>query len=273
MIHAYENYLRSIRGYSENTIRAYTADLRCFAHWANANLNTPRWSTISRDDIDKFLTHQHALGIAASTTNRQLAAISSLFRYINRQGIEIPNPTKYESRRRIPQTMPATIPVKELKRAYQHAHGNTKIMLGILATTGVRLQELLNISYEDIDFDANTIRINGKGSKERVVASTSEALHTLLCKRRDLHASGKLFVMSQRTARRMIYDVLAPYCHCKQLSPHAIRHTFATELAKAGHSTTTIAKVLGHSHLETSQKYINMAELSTANTGTIIFNY
>ena len=264
MLKDFYTYLRAIRGYSENTIRAYSADLRSFARWANENIEGARWSTITRDHIDAFIKHQNEAGLKPATTNRQLASISSLYNYFKRQGLNVENPCTYESRRKMAQTQPKTLKAKDIAKAWEHAHGNAKTMLGILATTGIRIQELLNLKYEDIDFEDNTLRIMGKGSKERTVSTTATVLHTLKGMRDEFDAHGRIFWMGQRTARHMIYEALFPYCKSPNLNPHTIRHTFATELAKNGESTATIAKILGHAHIETSQKYINMAELPKA---------
>lgn len=264
MIHEFCNYLRSVRGYSANTIRAYESDLRAFSTWAMQNIDGARWSTISRDDLDEFLKHQQEAGLKATTTNRQLASISALYRYFQRQGLLSDNPCKYESRRKQPQTIPATLKPEQIAKAYQRAHGVKKTMLGILATTGIRIQELLDLHYEDIDFETSTIHINGKGSKERMVTTDATVLETLKRVKEDLNAFGRIFYISQRQARYMIYETLAPYCKSIHLNPHTIRHTFATELAKAGENTAAIAKILGHSHIETSQKYINLVEMPKA---------
>lgn len=264
MLEQFLQYLSSIRGYSDNTIRAYSADLRSFARWANENIEGARWSTITRDHIDAFIKHQNEVGLKPATTNRQLASISSLYNYFKRQGLNVENPCTYESRRKMAQTQPKTLKAKDIAKAWEHAHGNAKTMLGILATTGIRIQELLNLKYEDIDFEDNTLRIMGKGSKERTVSTTATVLHTLKGMRDEFDAHGRIFWMGQRTARHMIYEALFPYCKSPNLNPHTIRHTFATELAKNGESTATIAKILGHAHIETSQKYINMAELPKA---------
>ena len=264
MIQEFAQYLRSIRGYSENTIRAYCADLRSFAQWAKENLTEARWSTITRDDIDNFLKHQYEQGLKATTTNRQLASISSLYRYCQRQGLRCDNPCQYESRRKTPQTIPATLSPMQIAKAYQRAHGLRKVMLGLLATTGIRIQEMLDLNYEDIDFETSTLHIRGKGSKERLVSTDAQFLETLKGVKRDLGAFGKIFYISQRKARYMIYETLSPYCESQHLNPHTIRHTFATELAKAGENTAAIAKILGHAHIETSQKYINLAEMPKA---------
>ena len=138
----------------------------------------------------------------------------------------------------------------------------TKTMLGLLATTGIRLQEMLNLKWQDIDFENAQLRIMGKGSKERIVQTDAKVLERLAQVRQYARPEMRLFYVSQRHTRYLIYEALKPYSNSRQLSPHAIRHTYATELAKNGESTTTIAKILGHSHLETSQKYINMAEIA-----------
>lgn len=267
MLTEFLNYLRAIRGYSENTIKAYAADLAAFARWARENKADARWSTITREDIDKYITMRYEEGLAASTTNRHLAAISSLYIYFQREGLTIVNPCKYESRRKLPKTIPAVLHTTDLIKAYQQARGARKTMLGILATTGIRIQEMLDLEWQDIDFEENTIRITGKGSKQRMVSSTAAVLTDLRKVWTMSHPSGRIFYISQRTARYMIYEALQPYCSTTHLNPHTIRHTFATQMAKDGENIATIAKILGHNHIETSQKYINLAEIPTPRMG------
>lgn len=270
MLEKFAQYLRAVRGYSENTIRAYSNDLRSFAQWAKVHKPEAKWSTISREDIDAYLAHQQEQGMKATTTNRQLSAIASLYRYFQRQGWLNANPCQYESRRKQEKTVPATIPAKQLAMAYKKAQGLKKTILGILCTTGIRIQELLDMKWEDIDFSENTIRIMGKGSKERIVTTEPFVLSQLKQQHERFNPSGKMFWISQRTARYLVYEALEPYCHSSQLNPHAIRHTFATELAKQGENAMTISKILGHSHIETSQKYVDMNQLNKSHKGIII---
>jgi Site-specific recombinase XerD len=166
MIREFENYLRSIRGYSENTIRAYMSDLKNFVLWVRTHKEGATWSTITREDIDEYMTEQTRRELRPSTINRMLASVGALYKYMQREGYEVENPCKYESRKKMPTTIPDTIPVKKIAQAYKHARGVKKHMLGILATTGLRIQEMLDIRYEDIDFESNTIKVTGKGSKE-----------------------------------------------------------------------------------------------------------
>lgn len=265
----FEDYLRAIRGYSENTVKAYLTDLHTFVYWGRTHGVLTRWSCISREQIDAFLIYQESMGVKPTTTNRQLASISSLYGYFQRQGLQIENPCKYESRRKVGKTEPCTIPLEQLILAYHKAQGSTKTMLGILMTTGIRLQELLDLNFEDIDFSTNQLHIHGKGKKERKVYSNELALAKLRETQERYHASGKIFHTTQRHVRRQIYAALLPYCNAPQLSPHAIRHTYATHLAKQGVPTTTISKILGHEHISTSEKYVNSTELSTAQVGIL----
>ena len=272
MIHEFEIYLRSIRGYSENTISAYSKDLHIFARWARQANRQAAWSKVTRDDIDAFLQHQQAAGLSPATTNRQLAAISSLYNYFQRQGYEVANPCKYESRRKVAVKVPTTIPTSQLIEAYKHAQGAAKTMLGILATTGIRIQELLDIKFEDINVEDSSCIIKGKGAKERIVTIPSYILDDIISNSVSQEPSAHIFNLTQRAARHIIYQTLSPYCTARQLSPHAIRHTYATNLAKHGENVTTIAKSLGHSHIETSQKYIDMMQIQQPSMGINLLN-
>lgn len=267
MIAEYCNYLRAIRGYSENTVKAYRNDLFCFVAWARERSERKRWSEFTREDIDSFITHQHDKGLKPSTTNRQLAAISSLYRFMQRNGLDVKNPCQYESRRKLPQKTPTTIPVSDIKKAYQNARGSQKLMIGILATTGIRIQELLDLTWKDINFTNCTLHVNGKGSKERIVSTTAEVLAPLAAEVAWANPNFRIFYQSQRQARYLIEEALRPYTNSPYRNPHSIRHTYATELAKHGENNATIAKILGHSRLETSQRYIDFAQIPTSHKG------
>lgn len=260
MITKYISYLRDIRNYSENTLTGYEKDLRAFSKWAQAHLEHARWSEITRSDIDQYVHAMVETGMMPSSTNRRLSAISGIYEYFRREGFEVENPCKYESRRKVSKCLPNTINEEELRAAYDNASGATKTMIGILMSTGIRFQEMLELLWEDIDFVDCSLRIMGKGAKQRVVYSTCEILADLALYKSQTNASGRIFGIDQRTARYMIYEALRPFCTAKQLSPHAIRHTWATHLAKMGANVSQIGTLLGHEHLETTQKYIDMCQ-------------
>lgn len=263
MIQEFISYLRSIRGYSPNTCIAYEKDIRAFAQWARKRNPGARWSTNTRQDIDAYITEQEQRGLKATTTNRQIAAISALYNYLKRQGHDIDNPCKWETRRKLTRNIPNTIPDIDIQTAYAHAQGLTKTMLGILATTGIRIQELLNITREDMDEAAGTLKVLGKGRKVRLVHCSPAILQDLAKVRATSTHHGKMFNLDQRTARYMIYQALRPYTNARQLSPHAIRHSFATHLATNGENVAIIARALGHKDIKTTQIYIDMTQIET----------
>lgn len=265
MIQQYIIYLRSIRGYSPNTCRAYEHDLRQFVSYIQQHTEGMRWSTITRTEIDKYIIHLRAAGNTAKTTNRALSSISGIYNYFIREGLTKSNPCKYESRAKMAETIPNVIPIEDIVKAYEKAQGLTRTMIGLLATTGIRIQELLDMSWEDIDFENQRIKIHGKGNRERVVITTANVLAPLKKVADELPARGKMFYISQRRARYLLYNAIRPYTRAVKVSPHIIRHSYATELARLGNNAVAISKAMGHKRLDTTQRYINLAEVEQAN--------
>lgn len=263
MLESFQTYLLHIKGYSSRTASEYVKDLRGFARWMRTHRPGAKWSTITRQDIDEYIIERAKEGIKPSTTNRELSSISALYRYFIREGLLTSNPCRFQSRRKQEQKLPSTIPSEDLKQAYEQSTGLVHVWIGLLATTGMRISELLAMRWEDIDFKSSSIEIMGKGRKERIVFTTPEYLD-LMREAYERHPQqGRCFNYEQREARYMIFQALRPYSRAKQLSPHAIRHSFATNLAMQGVNVTTIANILGHNRIDTTQKYIDMSQCRT----------
>lgn len=261
MLTRFENYLRNIKGYSERTTSEYLKDLKAFARWAKANKQDARWSTLTRSDIDDYISMRAKEGIKPSTTNRELAAISALYRFFIREGLLKTNPARFQSRRKVGFHLPNTIPSEDLQAAYKNSFGVVHVWIGLLSTTGIRISELLGLNWEDIDFKTCALEIKGKGNKERLVFTTPEYLELMRQAYDRCPSEGRIFRYSEREARYMLWEALKPYSRAKQLSPHAIRHSFATSLAKQGVNVATIATILGHNRIATTQKYIDLAQM------------
>lgn len=259
MITEFIYHISSVRGYSPLTCQAYEKALRHFATWVQHNVYNPKWHRINRHIIDQYIEECEQCGYSASTTNLRLAAISGIYTFMKIKGYKVENPCKFESRRKIEKRVPNIIPTNQLRTAYDQSVGVVRVMLGILITTGVRISELMSLQYHDIDTENNIIRVHGKGAKERVIRVPAEQLYELKCVKEHCSKNGYIFTINERMARKMIYEALKPYCDAPQLSPHAIRHTFATNLAAKGENVSTIGSILGHEHLETTQQYINLA--------------
>lgn len=262
MINEFIHDLLSIKGQSPNTAAAYRRDLTQFVEFIKQYYPGARWSTISADMVEHYIMTMVSCGELPTTTNRKLSAISAIYRYFKRHGHEVTNPAQYTCRRKIAEKVPNTIDPEQLRTAYDNAIGSVKVMLGLLITTGIRIGELLAIRWEDVNIKAGTITIHGKGNKERLVSVPERQLEEIgyAISRQD--PKDTIFHTSQFETRCLIYKALTPYCRAKQLSPHAIRHTFATEMAKAGATAPTIALALGHRNLKTTQYYIDYAKAS-----------
>lgn len=261
MIKEFVNYLNKIKGYSDNTGKAYEKDLHSFVLFVKANCAHQRWSEITREDVDLYIAWQVERGLKPMTTNRHLSAISSLYDYMKRQGYQVENPARYESRRKVGDRIPNTIPTNVLRKAMETSEGTIHLMLCTLYQTGVRLQEMLDIRKCDLDILNYTIRIQGKGMKERLVYVTEELMSDLVTFSTNRKAMEPIFKgWSQREVRKALYEILRPLGIAPQMSPHAIRHTFATEVAKQGSNVTTLAVMMGHKSIKTTQKYIDMAQ-------------
>lgn len=261
MLARFENYLRNIKGYSERTCSEYLKDLKGFAKWAKTYKEDARWSTLTRSVIDEYITMRANEGIKPATTNRELASISALYRFFIREGLMTSNPARFQSRRKQGEHLPNTIPSEDLRKAYEHSVGVVHVWIGLLSTTGIRISELLGLNWEDIDFKSCSLEIHGKGNKDRIVYTTAEYLDLMRQAYERNPIEGRIFRYSEREARHMIWEALKPWSRAKQLSPHAIRHTFATTLARQGVNVATIATILGHNRIATTQKYIDMAQM------------
>ncbi len=259
MIIEYINYIRTVKAYSPMTCKSYERDLRHFAWWARKNMTDARWSQITKQTIDLYTEDAVRNEQKPATTNRRLSALSSFYNWMRYQGYKVENPCKYVSKRKIAKTIPNTIDTNQLRTAYERSEGVVHVMIGLLMFSGMRIGELLSLEWHDIDTENNTIRLHGKGAKERLVRVPEQALKEIRAAKEHCSTNGRMFNYGDRYARKMIHEELAKHCEAKQLSPHAIRHTFATHLAAQGENVNTISTLLGHEHLETTQKYINLA--------------
>lgn len=257
MIQEFERYLVSNKGYSRNTAVSYGKDLRHFAGWVKVNCTDARWSAITREDIQEYISTLSETGKRASTINRHLESIRQCYNYMMVQGMMDANPARYISSHKVPKTIPNTINQEELETALAHSHGTLRVMLLILCKTGIRVQELLDIEQCDIDQNNGRIKIHGKGQKERFVYMQARYMAEVVdyCKGRPARIFGGI---EQRAVRSAVYQHLSRYCRAKQLSPHAIRHTIATSMASQGCNVTTLATILGHESIKTTQKYVDL---------------
>lgn len=252
------NYISNVRGYSPNTVDAYDKDIRHFVRWMQTNQEGARWSTITRQDIDEYMQFMTVAGLSPATINRRLASIATMYKYMKLQGYQVENPCRYESRKKLRKRQPMTIDEATIKQVIATADKRIALAIRLIYTTGLRTSEVLNLKSWDVLKEESAIMVrNGKGGKDRKVFCDAQTL-TMLQQECQQH-KGIVFNWSPREFRYKVWEAFKPYSDREELNPRTLRHTFATTMARNGANATTIAAMLGHESIKTTQRYIDFA--------------
>lgn len=251
---------------SPHTLRSYRSDLVEFTR----NLAGGIESADSRA-IRGFLVSLHARGLDAVTVARKLAAVRSFYRFLVRRGVVERNPARETRGPRRAQKLVSFLPIDEATalvdaRALGGAARDRDVaILELLYATGLRVSELTGLDVEAVDRTERTVRVLGKGRKERIVpygAPAARALERYLAPRPA--ARGALFVnarggrLTDRSVRNVVRRAARSAGVVRRVTPHTLRHTFATHLLDAGADLRAIQELLGHSRLSTTQRYTHV---------------
>lgn len=284
---AFGVHIEMERNLSPQTCRGYISDLKDFSRF----MEKQQSDGIDRekqglDDYDQlhlrmYLANLYKRKLQKTSIARKLAAMNTFFRYLIREGSIAVNPLATVSAPRKDLLMPRHLSVDEVfdllgDRFTQDVKGKRdRAVLEILYSTGIRLSELTALNREDVDFEQALIRVRGKGRKERIVPVGIPALKTLkeyLTKRDSLEVNGiseerKGPVITGRNNKRInprtVERIVDKYMRMggtqKKISPHALRHSFATHLLDAGADLRSIQEMLGHESLSTTQRYTSVS--------------
>lgn len=261
-------YLTIERNLSPHTVMAYRRDLdQCIAFLSEL-FDTPAEEldpeSVKRSHLRLWMGHLSDRGLARSSIARKVAAIRSWFRFAQKRGITRANPAKTlitpKREKRLPKTVPATGLADMLDLT---TDAQSRAILELLYSTGIRLSELIHLQVADVDLGRNQIRVMGKGSKQRIVPfgqKASMALSEWLALRSTTDCP-HLFVtvkgnkLYPKAVQRLVENALLPVPSASQRSPHVLRHSFATHLLDAGADIRLIKELLGHSSLAATQVY------------------
>lgn len=252
MIKEFLEYSSKVKNLSENTINSYRKDLSTFTQWARSE--GLRWSTIKKKDVDNFSAYLHERQKSPATIARHITSIRQLFQWAMNEGILQSNAARYCSSPRKEYKLPSTIDQSEIER-YLASEASTDqsrtihALAALIVDTGIRLQEALDIRIEDIDATNQTIKIHGKGRKERLVYYSQLTMRhcSATCNKRRGYLIDEA---SQIRIRYMMYSEMG----CK-VHPHALRHTFATTMLNNGASIMSVQSILGHASVQTTERY------------------
>ncbi|HEV3219364.1 MAG TPA: site-specific tyrosine recombinase XerD [Candidatus Acidoferrales bacterium] len=282
-VHAFLNYARVERGLSQNTIDAYRRDLSKFVAFAKKT-KLPLKDT-KRDDVVDFLAGLYRSGLDSRSVARHLVSLRNLFRFLVIDEIIVDDPTINLESPKIRQSLPSYLSVEEVDRLLKMPDTNTvrglrdKALLDVLYSTGLRVSEVVGLKIGDIDFQAGCIRCTGKGSKERLVPVGRKAIESvetyiresrplLLKSRRNAPWTDSMQVFLNHRGRGIgrigIWKILAVYGRAtglrKKLTPHKLRHSFATHLLERGADLRSVQLMLGHADISTTQIYTHVME-------------
>lgn len=278
LLDAYLDQLWLEKGLSRNTLESYGRDLRFFAAW----LETQGRGLLlaDRSDLLNYLNHRSSIGVASRSVARGLSAIRSFYKYLLRENRIVEDPTLRIDNPKLGRKLPDTLSESEVDALL--AAPNTasavgyrdRTMLELLYATGLRVTELVTLEVNDLNLRQGVLRVMGKGGKERLVPMGDEAMawvegfvrdHRSLLMRRSeseavLFPSNRGREMTRQAFWYLIKRHAAEAGIRHSLSPHSLRHAFATHLVNHGADLRVVQLLLGHSDLSTTQIYTHVAK-------------
>ena len=273
LIKEYLDYLKYIRGYQENTINSYLIELTKYSSYLKEK--KINYLIISKDEIYAYLKYLDDLGYKNSSVARHLSALRGFYDYLKREGQIDTNIYKLIKNPKLEKKLPNVLNDEEINKIFAFPKDEkpknilTRVLFEVIYAIGIRVSEFINIKESDIDFTEGSIRILGKGKKERIVyfgEYASLALKDYLVvrekiKKEDtdylfLNVSG--YRLKRRSAEQIVYDCINNVSINHHISPHTLRHTFATSLLTHGADIRTVQELLGHEKLGTTQIYTHL---------------
>jgi len=286
-IQQFMHYLSIEKNTSPHTCRAYRRDLEAFEDFLkNSGIHlTPggdvRIEKVDRIAIRKYLSFLHRKNKKSSIA-RKISTLRSFFKYLVREQLIPSNPAKAVSTPKVEKTLPTTLTVDEAfrlmespqTRSGRSSNGSEqralrdRAILELLYSSGLRVSELVGLNSNQLDLDLGIVRVMGKGRKERIVpvgVKAIDALKAYFEQRGPLKGDVPIFINSSggRLTARSVGRLIKKYTRhssiFRKVSPHSLRHTFATHLLDAGADIREIQEMLGHSSLSTTQRYTHVS--------------
>ena len=272
MIEDFLNYLQFEKNRSQLTIKSYAEDLRSFEAYFKKMNDQLSWESVDSDVIRDWMESMMDKGNNATSVNRRLSALRSLFRFaIARKRIEV-DPTRMVKGPKRGRPLPQFLKEAEVGRLVDGEWGNTykdvraRILVLTFYSTGMRLSELVSLDDDAVDFVNCQVKVLGKRNKERIIPFGEELKASLLdyinLRDRLVERRSKALFVTEKGERmncnQVRYEVkknLSRVCTLKKRTPHVLRHTFATAMLNHGAGLESVKKLLGHESLSTTEVY------------------
>lgn len=278
-IKKFAHFLKSEKHYSVHTVTSYQTDLLQFHTFVAARYGADEFavSEISKHDIRAFLSYLVSRRLGKRSVARKVACLRSFFRYLTVQGVIEQNPTSVIASPKLDKPVPVFLATEQTFDMMAHVDQTTDTgirdlaMLELFYSTGMRLAELIALDLGDINWDNGTVKVFGKGSKERIIPVGDVALNKVrsyLKVREHFQAQpdhNDALFLTERGRRiypvavqRMVKKIISQVSEAGKRSPHVIRHTFATHLLNNGANIRAVKDLLGHENLSTTQIYTHV---------------
>ena len=272
MLDEFIDYLRDEKGYSENTLSAYSRDLKQFIKY----LDGRELKAVKPGNISGFLNLQMKKGGKATSFQRKIASLKTFFRYLVSEGYMTDNPVADIEWPRVEKRLPKALSFADALRLVEFpqrkgpAGFRDKAIIEMLYATGMRASELIDLKLNDLNLGSGFITCFGKGSKERMIPFGEEAKNALskyLTCGRPKMAKNNDFVFvdnhGNRLTRQGLWWIIKSYVKLAgvraKTSPHTLRHSFATHLLEKGADLRSVQELLGHSSISTTQIYTSVS--------------
>ena len=264
------------RGLSSHTIESYKRDLLQYDLWLNEK--SKKIIDASSSDLNQYCARKMDAGLSASSISRFLSSIKNFYTWLEQNHLRDDNPSKLIDSPKLGRRLPKNLNEIDVDKILDSPKINTikglrdKCIMELMYATGMRISELINLQYNQIDLDRSLLKVLGKGGKERILPigeSASKWLVTYLNNDKvSSFAQNNHFVfitdkgkpLSRKTCWEMIKNYAFKSIGKRDISPHTLRHAFATHLLNNGADLRTVQLLLGHSSLSTTQIYTHVAK-------------
>ncbi len=265
------SYLEKERMFSPHTVRCYEVDLSQFFDYCTAELQGKPITAITRNDIRDFLGAVLRYGYTTKSSARKLSTIKSFFRYLITTGRIKNNPTRSIKGPPVEKKLPPLLTQSQIAQAFNATEDSlvtlrNNAIIETLYGAGLRAAELVGLNRSDINFQENTIRVRGKGGKERIVPLGSKAKEALqkYLNIRGYPEQSAVFLNQQgerlttRSLQRIVQQILRRIPGVSATNPHALRHAFATHMLERGADLRAVQELMGHASLSSTQVYTHL---------------
>ena len=265
------------RNYSEKTSSGYLKDLDLFLEYLNEN-NINKYSDVEYQDIRLYINYLHELNYTNKTISRHISSLKSFFKYLKANDIISENPCALISNPKIEKKLPKYLNFEEIEK-FLSAFDNKDIIglrnstiLEMLYSTGLRVSEISNIKIKDISFYDKSIKVLGKGNREKIVYFGTKCLNLLneyidkSYKKLNVNNLDYLFIsktgkkINDREIRKIVDEAALKADIKIKISPHVLRHTYATHMLMDGCNLRSVQELLSHKNLSTTQVYTHLTD-------------